>query len=87
MSAIVLAKVEASGVSNDGRSRGNVGSADNAGNVGNVGPKGLGNLAQEPVGLGSRFRPEGPWKPSPGFSLGGVTINATSPEGAEEIVI
>jgi hypothetical protein len=55
MSAIVLAKVEASGVSNDGRSRGNVGSADNAdnadnadkaGNVGNVGPKGLGNLAQ-----------------------------------------
>ena len=41
----------------------------------------------EPVGLWSRFRPEGPWKPSPGFSLGGVTINATSPEGAEEIVI
>jgi hypothetical protein len=29
-------------------------------------------LAQEPVGLWSWFRPEGPWKPSPGFSLGGV---------------
>ena len=35
----------------------------------------------------SRLRPEGPWELSPGFSLGGVTINATSPEGAEEIVI
>jgi len=32
----------------------------------------------------SRFRPEGPWELSPGFSLGGVPINATSPEGAKE---
>ena len=45
------------------------------------------DLAQEPVGLWSRFRPEGPWELSPGFSLGGVTIDASSPEGAEEIVI
>ena len=30
---------------------------------------------------------EGPWELSPGFSLGGVTIIATSPEGAEDIVI
>ena len=47
----------------------------------------LGLTAQEPVGLWSLFRPEGPWELSPGFSLGGVTINATSPEGTEEIVI
>ena len=52
-----------------------------------LGPKGQKSLAQEPVGLWSRFRPEGPWKLSPGFSLGFVTINATSPEGAEGIVI
>ena len=32
------------------------------------------DLAQEPVGLWSRFRPEGPWKLSPGFSLGGVVF-------------
>jgi hypothetical protein len=44
-------------------------------------------LAREPVGLWSRFGPVGPGEPSPGFSLGGVTINATSPAGAEEIVI
>ena len=44
-------------------------------------------LAREPVGLWSRFRPVGPGGPSPGFSLGGVTKNATSPAGAEEIVI
>jgi hypothetical protein len=43
--------------------------------------------AWEPVGLWNRFRPEGPWELSLGFSLGGVTINATSPERAEEIVI
>jgi len=47
-----------------------------------LGPKGQKSLAQEPVGLWSRFRPEGPWKPSPGFSLGGVPINATSPHKA-----
>ena len=44
-------------------------------------------IAWEPVGLWSRFRPEGPWELSAGFSLGGFTINAISPEGAEEIVI
>jgi thioesterase domain-containing protein len=39
---------------------------------GGFGPKGLENIAQEPVGLWSRFRPEGPWELSPGFSLGAV---------------
>jgi hypothetical protein len=43
------------------------------------------SAANRDFGVG--FRPEGPWELSPGFSLGGVTINATSPEGAEEIVI
>jgi len=52
-----------------------------------VTPKGYEDLAQVCVGFEGGFRPVGPWELSPGFSLGDVTINATSPEGAEEIVI
>ncbi len=48
---------------------------------------GLRNLAQEPVGFESGSGPKGLGKLSPGFSLGGITINAISPEGAEEIVV
>jgi hypothetical protein len=60
---------------------GTLGSAGNAGNAVSAGNAGSAMKADRMT------RPEGPWELSPGFSLGGVTINATSPEGAEEIVI
>jgi hypothetical protein len=44
-------------------------------------------LAREPVGLWSRFRPVGPGGDLAQALACGVTINATSTEGAEEIVI